>query len=128
MLGIKERGSTKIFRRKIFVSWWRIFRRATLLCSVSEIFRERRNLWIKRGAGIKIFRRKIFHSHCRKASQGNPLLFHYFQVSKNVKDKRKWGASRFSAEKFLSHSAEYFVGQTFCAVFQKFSGSEKVYG
>ncbi len=51
MLGIKERGSTKIFRRKNFVSWWRIFRRATLLCSVSEIFRERRTLWIKRGGG-----------------------------------------------------------------------------
>ena len=32
-------GGSKIFRRKIFVSWWRIFPRATLLCSVSEIFR-----------------------------------------------------------------------------------------
>ena len=38
------------------------------------------------------------------------------------------GVSRFSAENFLSHSAEYFVGQPFCAVFQKFSGSEKVCG
>ncbi len=36
--------------------------------------------------------------------------------------------SRFSADNFLSHSAEYFVGQPFCAVFQKFSGSEKYYG
>ncbi len=80
------------------------------------------------GGGIKIFRRKIFHTQCRKASQWNPLLFHYFQVSKNVKDKRKGGASRFSAERFLSHSAEYFVGQPFCAVFRKFSGSEKVNG
>ena len=42
--------------------------------------------------------------------------------------KERGGASRFSAETFLSHSAEYFVGQPFCAVFQKFSGSEKVYG
>ena len=39
MLGIKEGGSIKIFRGKIFVSWCRIFRTATLLCSVSEIFR-----------------------------------------------------------------------------------------
>ena len=28
----------------------------------------------------------------------------------------------------LSVFADYFVGQPFCAVFQKFSGSEKVYG
>ena len=38
------------------------------------------------------------------------------------------GASRFSAEKFLSHTAEYSVGQPFCAVFLKFSGSEELYG
>ncbi len=38
------------------------------------------------------------------------------------------GASTISAEKFLSHSAEYSIGQPFCAVFQKLSGSEKVYG
>ncbi len=35
------------------------------------------------------------------------------------------GASASSAEDFLSHSAEYFVGQPFCAVFQKFSGGKK---
>ncbi len=80
------------------------------------------------GGVIKIFRRKIFHSQCRKTSQGNPLLLHSFQVSKNVKDKRKGGASRFSAEKFLFHSAEYFVRQPFYAVFQNIAGSEKVYG
>ena len=34
--------------------------------------------------------------------------------------------SRFSDENFLSHSAEKFVGEPFCAVFQKISGSEKV--
>ena len=48
--------------------------------------------------------------------------------STNVRDKRNGEASRFSAEIFLSHSAEYFVGQPFCAVFQKFSVSEKGYG
>ncbi len=42
--------------------------------------------------------------------------------------KERGGASRFSAEKFLCHSAEYFVGHSFCAVFQKFSVSEKVFG
>ena len=29
---------------------------------------------------------------------------------------------------FLSHSAEKFRGEPFCAVFQKISGSQKVYG
>ena len=36
--------------------------------------------------------------------------------------------SRFSAETFLSHSTETFRRGTFCAVFQKVSGSEQVYG
>ncbi len=88
MLGIKEGGSIKIFPRKIFVSWCRIFCTATLLCSVSEISQERRTLWIVGGGGVP----------------------------------------RFSVEKFLSHGGEYFLGQPFCAVFQKFSGSEELYG
>ena len=36
--------------------------------------------------------------------------------------------SRFSVKNFLSHSAENCVEDPFCAVFQKISGSEKVYG
>ena len=36
--------------------------------------------------------------------------------------------SRFSVEIFLSHSAEKFRSEPFCAVFQKISCSEKVYG
>ena len=80
----------------------------------------------KRGGGIKIFLRNIFLSQCRKTSQGNPLLILSFQVSKNLRDKRKGGgASKSSAEDFLSNSAEYFVGQPFCAVFQNFSGAKK---
>ena len=38
------------------------------------------------------------------------------------------GVSRVSVEIFLSHSAELFAGEPFCAVSQKISGSEKVYG
>ena len=38
------------------------------------------------------------------------------------------GISRFSVENFLSHSAEKFCVVPFCAVFQKLSGSQKVYG
>ena len=54
----------------------------------------------KWGGGIKFFRRKIFLSQCRKTSQGNPLLFHSFQVSKNVRDKRKGGHQDFSPKNF----------------------------
>ncbi len=71
----------------------------------------------KKGGGIKIFLRNIFLSQCRKTSQGNPLLFHSFHVSKNLRNKKNWGgASTVSAEDFLSHSAKYFVGQPFCAL------------
>ena len=42
-------------------------------------------------------------------------------------DKRG-GVTRFSVKKKFSHSAEYIVGQPYCAVFNKISGSEKVYG
>ena len=42
-----------------------------------------------KGGGIKTFRRKISLSQSRKNSQGNPLMFHYFQASKNVRNKRK---------------------------------------
>ncbi len=52
------------------------------------------------------------------------------QVSESVRDKTKGVGEHqdFPPKSFLSHSAEYFVGQPFCAVFQKFSGSEKVFG
>ncbi len=43
--------------------------------------------------------------------------------------QRGWGSIKIYRQKFfLSHNAEYFVGQPFCAMFQKFSGSEKVSG
>ena len=36
--------------------------------------------------------------------------------------------SRFSVESFMSHSNEKIGGEALCAVFQKISGSEEVYG
>ena len=72
--------------------------------------------WIRSGGGsIKIFRRKFFVSQCRKYSQMNPslLFFRNFAVAKKFKDKRG-GVSRFSAGKFLSHSAENFCRGILC--------------
>ena len=64
------------------------------------------------------FRRGIFY---------RLISFRYREMLR-IKERGGGGVSRFSAENFLSHSAQYFVGQPFCAVFQNFSGSEKVCG
>ena len=51
-------GSIKIFRRKFFVSLCRKLSPGTLLCCVSECFRERITLWITRGVSrfsVEIF-------------------------------------------------------------------------
>ncbi len=49
------------------------------------------------------------------------------QVSENVRDKTKSLGEHqdFPPKIFLSHNAEYFVGQPLCAMFQKLSGSER---
>ena len=39
------------------------FHRGTLLCCVSENFRQPKSLWIRGGGSIKFFRRKFFPSH-----------------------------------------------------------------
>ncbi len=43
-------------------------------------------------------------------------------------DKRGGNIKIFLSKKFSVTVPKNFVGQPFCAVFQKFSGSEKVYG
>ncbi len=50
-------------------------------------------------------------------------MFQKFSGSEKVYGQRG-GVSKFSVEKNFSHSAEYFVGQPCCSVFQKLSGSE----
>ncbi len=85
---------------------------------------------IKGGGGsVKIFRRKIFLSQCRNNLQGNSVVqcFRNMPVAKKLMDKGR-GVSRFPVENFFSHSAECFVGPPFCAMFNKLSGGEKVYG
>ena len=56
------------------------------------------------------------------------LYFSKFLVAKNSMDKREGEVSRFSFEKFLSHSNGKVRREHFCAVFQKISDDEKVYG
>ena len=74
--------------------------------------------------GIMIFRRSFFVSHCRKLSQMNPsvLCLRKFLVAKKIIDKRAWGLSRFSVERFFYiRMPKTIVGEDFCAAFEKAS-------
>ena len=64
--------------------------RGSLLCCVSEKFRQPKSLWKRGGGIIKIFSRKVFFSQCRKNQQGNPsvLCFRKFLVAKFFMDKK----------------------------------------
>ena len=60
-------------------------------------------------------------------------MFHYFRVSKNVRDKSGGGgggATRGFPPKlfFLRIPRHFFVEEFFCAVFKKISSRQKVYG
>ena len=55
------------------------------------------------------------------------LCFIRIPVAKKFMDKRGV-VSRFSVENFLFTVPKNFVWEPFCDVFQKISGSEKVYG
>ena len=65
------------------------FRRGTLLCCVSEIFRYRKSLWI-RGGKYPDFPSKFFCLTVPKNSVGDPsvLCFRKFTVAKKFMDKR----------------------------------------
>ena len=56
------------------------------------------------------------------------LCFRKLPVAKKFMDKKDGGVSRFSVNFFCLTVPKNFVGEPFCAVFQKISGSEKVYG
>ena len=71
---------------------------------------------------------KNFSHIDEKFRRGVFYCFINFKYRKMFGIKDRGEGSIFSAEKFLSHSAEYFVGQPFCRVSQKFSGNEEVYG
>ena len=59
-------------------------------------------------------------------SHSAPLGCHYFRLSKNFMLQRVM--SRFSVELFCLTAPKNAVGESCCAVLQKISGSQKVYG
>ncbi len=63
--------------------------------------------------------------------RGTLLCFTKFLMSKKIMDKkggRREEGSRFKVNCFCLTVPIKFVGETFCAVFQKSSGSQKVFG
>ena len=66
-----------------------------------------------------------------KLRRGTLLCFTKFLVSKKLMEKRgegRKGVSQISVELVGLTVPKKFVGEPFCPVFQKFSGSEEVYG
>ena len=71
-----------------------------------------------------------FLSHSTETFRSGTLLCcvsEIFPVAKNLWIRGE-GVSRFSFENFLSHGNKKIRREHLCAVFQKISGSEKVYG
>ena len=125
----KRAGGIQIFRRKTFVSQCRKLSKGNLsvLC-----FRKNpvaKKIMYKMGGYIKIFRRSYLVSQCQKLSQLNlfVLCFRKLQVAEKIMDE-KGGYQVFPSEKFCLTVPKSFVGEHFCAVFEKKSGSEKLYG
>ena len=56
------------------------------------------------------------------------LCFRNFLVAKTFMDKRGGEYQDFPSKFFCLTVQKYLVGESVCAVFQKISGSEKVYG
>ena len=103
-------------------SWGNPFVQCFRNFPVAEKFMDKRE-----GEGVSRFSvEKIFSHSAEKLRSGILYCSTNFRYRKILGIKESGGASRFSAKIFLSHSAKFFVGQPFCAVFQKLSGREKV--
>ena len=76
------------------------------------------------GGSITIFRQNFFVSQCRIFRRGIFLVFHYFRVSKIVRDKSGGGGPAiFRRNCFcLRVPRHFFVAVFFWAVFKKFFG------
>ena len=97
-----------------------IFCRGTLLCCVSEKFRQRKFLWIRRG--VSRFSVERFLSNNAEKIVGEPFIVSPIRVSKKLMFRRVM--SRFFVEIFCLAVPKIFAGEPFCAVFPKDSGSD----
>ena len=97
------------------------FRRGNLWCG--NIFVCRKSLDNRGGESIKIFRRNFFVSHCRKFKYVGIL---YCLINFGYRKTLCFGGLCHDfLTTFWPTVPKKLVGETFCAVFQKNSGSEK---
>ena len=106
MSGIKEGVGIGIFVKIVLSHSTEKLRRGTLLCLTKFLVSKKFMDKMGRGRGREYhhFPSKNFCLSVPKFSYGNPLAFHYFRVSKNVRDKR--GGIYDLPSKTFRHSAE----------------------
>ena len=90
------------------------------MCCVSEKFRQRKTLWIRRG--VSRFSVEKFLSSSAEKIVGEPFIASPIRVSKKFMFKRVM--SVFFVEIFCLAVPKNFAGEPFCAVFLKDSGCE----
>ena len=84
----------------------------------------------KRGGGVsRLSVEKILSHNAHNFHKGTLLCC----VSEKIPQQKrsgitKWGYQDLPSKSFVSQSAESIVGETFCAVFQKFCAGGKDYG
>ena len=130
--GLERRG-IKTFRRKNFVSECRknSYGNLSVLC-----FRKlavAKKLMDKRGGGVSRFSVESFWSHSDEKFRRGPLgCFTNFGYKKVLGMNRRniWHGSIKTCRQnfFCLTMPKSFIGRPFCAVFQKISGSENIYG
>ena len=105
------------------------FRRWTVLCCGSELFRWWKCLWARGRGDYQLFASKNF---CLTVTEN--FVEETFCVSGNeipapkiVKDKRGCGYHDFPSNLFILTVTKHFVKKPFCAVFQKYSTGGKVF-
>ena len=103
-------GKIKIFRRKIFVSQCRKFRRGTFPCFTN--FGAPKNFMNKRREGVSEFSVENFFSHsAENFRRGGCFIVSLISGMEKVW-RRVGGVSRFSIGKNLPHSAEILRRET----------------
>ena len=110
MSGIREGAGIRIFVKIDLSHNNEKLPRGTLLCLtkflVSEIFMDKRARATE-GGSLTLFRQIFFCLTLPKISYGSPLAFHYFRVSKNVRDKGGRGITIFRQKFFVTVPKNY---------------------
>ena len=83
---------------------------------------------MRRGGVSKFSVENFLSQSAEELRRGTLLCFRKFGVPKNVRYKRRGGYHDFLSKLFCLTVPKHSVEEHFCAVFQKTSGSENVYG